>query len=313
MITKDPHFAIEHIKAGNVLGLPTETVYGLAADITNHEALKKIFEIKERPFFDPLIIHVDSIEKAKKLAKWNKLAIFLAQKFWPGPLTIVAPKTELVDPLITSGLNSVAIRCPKHTLASVVLKPFLGLAAPSANKFGKTSPTKAEHVEDEFQSSVTVLDGGDCDIGIESTVVGIISETEVEIYRPGMINKVTLERVLKEYERNVLVSYSQSPVAPGQLKHHYMPPIPVVFNKTLMEHSHVMALAKVDLKKDFKNPVTIILNDSSVVTARELYQQFRVASSKDFDLIIVQGAKNMDGDDWAGILNRLQKASLLSV
>jgi L-threonylcarbamoyladenylate synthase len=241
VITKDIEAIKQKLKDGEVIGLPTETVYGLAADINNEQALKLIFETKSRPFFDPLIIHVDKKEKAKKLAKWNKLAEFLADKFWPGPLTIVAPKTDLVNNLITAGLGSVAIRCPKHTLANVLLKDFAGLAAPSANRFGKTSPTKAEHVEREFDGKVLVLDGGDCDVGIESTVVGIISETEIEIYRPGMITKQTLERVLQDFERKVLVEYAQSPVAPGQLKHHYMPDIPLVFNKSIFERDEVVA------------------------------------------------------------------------
>lgn len=313
MITKDTQEAKEKLKAGEVLGLPTETVYGLAADIMQEDALKKIFEIKSRPFFDPLIIHVDNKDKAKKLAKWNKLAEFLADQFWPGPLTIVAPKTDMVNELITAGLGSVAIRCPKHTLAAAILKDFAGLAAPSANKFGKTSPTKAEHVEKAFDEEVLVLDGGDCDVGIESTVVGIVSETEIEIYRPGMINKETLERVLQDFDRKVLIEYAQSPVAPGQLKHHYMPDIPLVFNRSIMERDDVVTLAKADLKKEFKNPVTVILNDNPVVTARELYQQFRVAVDSKYDLIIVNGAKDMDSDKWKGILNRLSKAASLTL
>ena len=313
MITKDTQEAKEKLKAGEVLGLPTETVYGLAADIMQEDALKKIFEIKSRPFFDPLIIHVDNKEKAKKLAKWNKLAEFLADQFWPGPLTIVAPKTDMVNELITAGLGSVAIRCPKHTLTNVVLKDFAGLAAPSANKFGKTSPTKAEHVEKAFAGEVLVLDGGDCDVGIESTVIGIVSETEIEIYRPGMINKDTLERVLEDFDRKVLVEYTQSPVAPGQLKHHYMPDIPLVFNKSIMDRDDVVTLAQAELKKKFEKPVTVILNDNPVVTARELYQQFRVAVDSHYDLIIVNGAAGMDSDKWKGILNRLSKAASLTL
>ncbi|MDA9793252.1 L-threonylcarbamoyladenylate synthase, partial [Bacteriovoracaceae bacterium] len=263
--------------------------------------------------FDPLIIHISDREKAKSLAKWNKLANFLAEKFWPGPLTIVAPKTDKVSSIITAGLSSVAIRCPKHTLATSVLSKFTGLAAPSANKFGKTSPTSAEHVEKEFKGKVLVLDGGPCEVGIESTVIGIVSESELAIYRPGMITKETLARVLEDFDRKVLITYTESPVAPGQLKHHYMPDIPLLFNKSLLKKEDILPLAKIHLKQDFKNPVTLILNDSAIVTARELYQQFRIASEANYDLIIVNGTTTMDRDDWRGILNRLEKAASLTV
>lgn len=314
MITKDTKLAIQKLKDGDVVAIPTETVYGLAGDIENEEAIKKIFATKKRPSFDPLIVHVDEAGKAKKLAKWGPLADFLAHEFWPGPLTIIVPKLDTVNPLITAGLDSVALRCPDHEDALRVLVPFAGLAAPSANMFGKTSPTQAEHVDGAFEEDVLVLDGGACQVGIESTVVGIVSSAEIEIYRPGMITKEQLqERLHDKYERKVLVTYAESPVAPGQLKHHYMPDIPVIFNKSNKNHEDIMTMADLNLNQKFTKPVTIELNRDPVITARVLYQKFREASAGDFDLIIVKGVEGMDQDDWKGILNRLDKASKLTV
>ncbi|MGK0367496.1 MAG: L-threonylcarbamoyladenylate synthase [Thermoproteota archaeon] len=311
MITRDINKIVEQLKAGEVVGLPTETVYGLAGDIENPQAIEKIFTTKERPFFDPLIVHIASKDIAKTHAKWNALAEFLAIEFWPGALTIVAPKLDHIDDKITSGLKSVALRCPSHPLALEVLKHFKGLAAPSANRFGKTSPTKAVHVENEFDDDLLILDGGACDIGIESTVIGIQSESELEIYRPGMITKEQLSKALEKYDRQVLISHVESPVAPGQLKHHYMPDIPLIFNKSRKEHDDVMVLAKLHLETEFNNPVTIELNPNPSITARELYQMFRKGQEAGHDLIIINALENMSSESWIAITNRLEKAASL--
>ncbi len=193
--------AIDILKNGGVVAMPTETVYGLAGDVEQETAIKKIFSTKERPFFDPLIVHISSIEQAKKLTtQWDETCEKLAESFWPGPLTLILPKSDLVNPLITSGLNSVGLRWPNHALAMELISNFnLGLAAPSANKFKKTSPTSKEHVEAEFGNNVFVLDGGKCEVGIESTVAGVFKD-RIEIYRPGMIS-------LEDISLAVLVFY----------------------------------------------------------------------------------------------------------
>ena len=154
----DLSLAANQLEQSDVVAFPTETVYGLGARIDRPEGLKKIFAIKQRPFFDPLIVHASSTEQAKTCFKeWHAMADHLAKSFWPGPLTLVMPKSELISDMITSGLDSVGVRIPNHNLALQLINAVgVPLAAPSANKFGKTSPTKAEHVKKEFGDSVLV-------------------------------------------------------------------------------------------------------------------------------------------------------------
>jgi L-threonylcarbamoyladenylate synthase len=167
--------AVEKLINGEVVGIPTETVYGLGAVISKSDAIKKIFTTKERPFFDPLIVHVSGVEQAKELSlDWSAAADILAQEFWPGPLTLVLPKKNVSD-LITSGLQTVGVRCPDHKIAlEIIEKVGEPIAAPSANRFGKTSPTCKKHVLEEFNDAVFVVDGGDCSVGIESTIISVL-------------------------------------------------------------------------------------------------------------------------------------------
>lgn len=285
--------AIKLLNDDQVVGMPTETVYGLAASIDSKDGLNKIFKTKERPFFDPLIIHVSSIEMAKPLVKeWSPLAQKLADIFWPGPMTIVLKKSEKVSDLITSGLDSVGIRFPKHQIAQDLISQFgVPLAAPSANKFTKTSPTTKEHVISEFGDEVFVLEGGACDVGIESTVMGIF-EKEIKIYRPGMITKEDIKNVLNDESINI--QYVESPVAPGQLNHHYMPNKPVILtNKQPTD----------------KDVAVWCVPDSPVIASRELYSKLREMDSSDSEKIyIVLKDSFKKSDDWSGILNRLSKA-----
>ena len=296
--------AIELLMAGEVVGLPTETVYGLAGDITQSQALRRIFSTKERPFFDPLIVHVDTIEKARRLSSnWTPVHEALAT-LWPGPITIIADKNELIDPLITAGLTQVALRIPRHPLALRVLSHFQGLAAPSANKFGKTSPTIARHVESEFEGKVFVLEGGACEVGIESTVVSVKDQKTIEIYRPGFFSAQDLKSHLKDFKVEIL--YAESPVAPGQLKHHYMPSIPVLVGhqKTMKE---IISASSLELK----NPVLMDLGGDARMAARQFYQNLRELSLKGYDAIIISTQKSQLEEEWMGLMNRLQKASSL--
>jgi L-threonylcarbamoyladenylate synthase len=193
MITQDVQNAAMALKNGEIVAIPTETVYGLAACITNPVAIENIFKTKERPFFDPLIVHVSSIAMAWALTTdWNKVAECLAQTYWPGPLTIVLEKSDAINPMITAGLTQVGIRQPLHTKTQELIELTGPLAAPSANKFKKTSPTTTEHVLEQFPN-ILILEGGDCTIGIESTVIGI-DKNSVHIYRPGMITKSDIEK-----------------------------------------------------------------------------------------------------------------------
>ena len=184
--------AVTVLSKGGVVGLPTETVYGLAASLKSEEGIREVFRIKERPFFDPLIVHCASLEQVQSVVSiWTPAHQLLAQRFWPGPLTMIVPKKSVVSDLVTSGLPSVGVRIPSHPVAlSVIQQLGCPVAAPSANKFGKTSPTTARHVRDEFGPSVVVLEGGPCDVGIESTVIEIVEDNtglRILILRPGMI------------------------------------------------------------------------------------------------------------------------------
>ncbi len=218
---------VKLLREGQVIGLPTETVYGLAADGLNPTALAKIFEIKERPLFDPLILHVYSAKDAFLLAeRVPEVAHKLAERFWPGPLTLVLPKKEIVPDLATSGLPNVALRVPAHTGARALLRAFGGpLAAPSANKFGRISPTDAEAVRAELGDAVPlIIDGGPCEVGLESTVIDLSGDKPL-LLRAGGISIEEIEAITGPLERATPVD--DKPLAPGQLKHHYAPRKPL--------------------------------------------------------------------------------------
>lgn len=310
--------AKEILLNGNVVAIPTETVYGLAGWIYSEEGLKKIFSTKERPFFDPLIVHIDSIEKAKKLTThWTKVHDVLAKACWPGPLTLIAKKSDLIHPLITSGLDSVGLRCPNHPLTLELLSQIEGgLAAPSANKFGKTSPTTSKHVFQEFGEAVEVLEGGACEVGIESTVAGvelINDKWKVLIFRPGYFGAQKLQQILNTAGLVVDVQYAESPVAPGQLKHHYMPQIPLVIIPENATWSSVKECIESKLKSTFQNPADWILPQDPLWAARELYQKLRDFSEHGHDLILIHRNSSENSEEWKGIWNRLEKAKTLEL
>ena len=224
--------AVKWLREGQVIGLPTETVYGLAGDGLNPSALARIFEVKQRPLFDPLILHLAEAEAAFALAEEVPAAArILAAKFWPGPLTLVLRKKEFVPELATSGLPNVALRVPVHPVAQELLRAFGGpLAAPSANRFGRISPTDAEAVRAELGDAVPlILDGGPCAVGVESTVLDL-SGTQPVLLRAGGVPVEELEAIVGPVSRATPVD--ERPQAPGQLKHHYSPrkPLQLVHN-----------------------------------------------------------------------------------
>lgn len=299
---------------GEVVAIPTETVYGLGGWINSNEGLKKIFSTKERPFFDPLIVHIDSIEKARALSSaWTDIHETLAQACWPGPLTLIAKKNDQVDPLITAGLDSVGLRCPRHPLTLKLLSQIEGgVAAPSANKFGKTSPTSAQHVEDEFAGEVPVIDGGACEVGIESTVAGVEGQT-VKIYRPGFFTAAMLEEILRQKGIAAEVIYAKSPVAPGQLEHHYMPKIPLVIVPPAFEWQLDREQIEKQLGKTFEAPVRWKQPADPRLASRELYDRLRSFDRQGHDLILVSREEHEQGEEWLGIWNRLEKAKTLKL
>lgn len=290
--------AIDILKAGGVVAIPTETVYGLAASIRSPEGINKIFETKERPFFDPLIVHVATLDQAKSCVKgWNKICDEFAEAFWPGPLTMILPKEEHIDDKITSGLDTVGIRFPSHVTTIELIKR-LGcpIAAPSANKFKKLSPTTAQHVLDEFPD-LMVLDGGECEVGIESTIIGI-TDHNVTIYRPGMITK---EMIQDKIPSTIEIEYQESPVAPGHLKHHYQP------NKPL-----ILRIEKDKLQHEFKKTNKWKIDEQPIQVARILYAKIRELDREPGEAIeIIIPEKMVNDEAYFGILNRLIKASYL--
>ena len=212
--------ALEILRNGGVIGFPTETVYGLAADASNSVAINRIFDIKGRPRNHPLIVHLDSLAEARLWsADWSASAEILGALFWPGPLTVIVTKALTVHLEVTGGLETLALRVPNHAVALEVLRGLEGgIAAPSANKFGKVSPTTAEHVLADLGSEVDyILDGGPCSIGLESTIVDCSAHT-IQILRPGGISLELISQVLPIAEHMTGPSR-----APGMLESHYAP------------------------------------------------------------------------------------------
>jgi L-threonylcarbamoyladenylate synthase len=295
---------------GEVVAIPTETVYGLGGWIYSEEGLKKIFSTKERPFFDPLIVHIDTIEKAKSLSSdWTNVHDVLAKKCWPGPLTLIAKKNSNVNALITSGLDSVGLRCPRHPETLKLLSMIDGgVAAPSANKFGKTSPTTSQHVEQEFGESVAILEGGPSEVGIESTVAGI-RDGKVEIFRPGFFTAKMLAKILEENGISTEVVYAESPVAPGQLKHHYMPRIPLI----IVSENFIWEKHKDEINYSFSRPVVWKQPLTPEIASRELYQKMREFDEQGYDIIFAERNSHHFTEEWLGIWNRLEKAKSQSL
>jgi L-threonylcarbamoyladenylate synthase len=216
--------AVEILNERGLVALPTETVYGLAGDALDPEVVAKIFEAKERPTFDPLIIHVEDKEWLARLVRSSEKVMpvleMLMERFWPGPLTILFPKSNLVPDLITAGLGEVAIRMPRHPVFVEVLRAFgKPLAAPSANRFGRVSPTRAEHVFDELEGRIPlILDAGPTVVGLESTIVRVDAD-QIEILRQGPVSQENLAEIAPTKE----LAASQTIVAPGQTVSHYAP------------------------------------------------------------------------------------------
>ncbi len=224
--------AASHLKAGKLVAIPTETVYGLAAVIRLDESVLQIFKAKNRPAFDPLIVHVPSLEAVKPLVKEiPPSAEKLAKAFWPGPLTLLFKKSELVSDLVSSGLPTVAVRVPQHDITLNLLRE-LGepVAAPSANPFGYVSPTTAKHVEQQLGGALAyILDGGPAQVGLESTIVSCL-DNEVKVLRLGGLSLEQLSAVLGFTPRLELSTHS-NPQAPGQLDKHYATHTPLFLSE----------------------------------------------------------------------------------
>lgn len=233
------HRAAEILRGGELVAFPTETVYGLGGDARSDLAVARIFAAKDRPQFNPLIVHVPDIASANEIAVFNDLAMDIAAAFWPGPLTLVLPVKPgaNLSALVTADLTSVAIRLPAHPVAQALLRAFGGpLAAPSANPSGRISPTRAAHVMDGLSGRIAaVLDGGDCDVGIESTILGLTDEPT--LLRPGGIPLEALEAMLGH--NLPFGGDANKPNAPGQLASHYAPTAQLRLNVSTPEAGEI--------------------------------------------------------------------------
>jgi L-threonylcarbamoyladenylate synthase len=309
--------AVQALRDGELVAFPTETVYGLGANAQNPVAVRKIFEIKGRPPDHPVIVHLDS---PRFLHRWVRevpqSATRLAEAFWPGPLTLVMPRAPNVHDVITGGQDTIAIRVPAHPMAQQLLTAFGGgIAAPSANRYGRLSPTRAEHVREEFGETVRViLDGGECQIGLESSIVACEGEN-VRLLRPGAVTAAQLRRVLGE---ELLPGADLgSPRVPGSTPTHYAPATPL----TVVPAGEVDAQA--DAASSGGRRVAVLaqrlpLRSHKYVTwinagrrpegyARDLYTNLRTLDKAGCQRILVQAVP--DGEQWDAIRDRLLRAA----
>ena len=260
-----------HLASGKLVALPTETVYGLAGDATNGIAVARIFEVKQRPQFNPLIAHVSGLEMAKTIGKFDETSIRLAKAFWPGPLTLVVAKvpTTNIHDLVTAGLETIAIRCPGGSAHQLIAAYGSPLAAPSANRSGRLSPTSAKHVVAEFPGEdIIVLDGGDCDVGIESTIA-TVQNGEVVILRAG---SVTIEQLADASGLEVTTVEANSKItAPGMLASHYAPRAEVVLEcKSKLPDAAMLAIGP-----DCEGELNLSVSGDLKEAAANLYRQLR--------------------------------------
>lgn len=287
--------AAELLLEGKLVAIPTETVYGLAANALNEQAVLSVFEAKQRPFFDPLIIHVPDMESVCKYAELkDERLLKLARIFWPGPLTLLLPRKESIPGIVTSGLDNVAVRIPDHPLTLELLKKVgVPLAAPSANPFGYVSPTTAAHVNDQLGSKIDyILDGGECKVGLESTIVGV-EEGRVCVYRLGGLSVEDMEVQIGNVE--LRINNSGDPKAPGQLKSHYAPIKPLFLGdlEKLIRQKDNKKLAIICFGKiNFKSKMHAVYNLSEKASLQEaainLFKFLRLADLSDAEEVIAQ-------------------------
>jgi L-threonylcarbamoyladenylate synthase len=292
---------------GDLVALPTETVYGLAANALDPHATRKIFDIKGRPLIDPLIVHVASTESVDALAYANPLFEQLAKHFWPGPLTLVLKKKECVPDLITAGNDTVALRCPKHPLFQSVLQHCkLPLAAPSANPFGYISPTRAEHVDRMFDKRLQyILDGGPCEHGVESTILDVSNSDSPTILRPGPITREILETFLQQpikvRTHTAPTNTTESQLAPGSLEKHYSPHTPTYLLQegewlahTFQENSALILFKHPHTKHLPQNCETFWLSESGTTheAAQNLYHLLHTLDEKNYSALFIEKTPN---------------------
>lgn len=286
--------AARWLQAGRVVAFPTETVYGLGADAHNPLAVRQVFALKGRPTDHPLIVHIHSAQQMSLWAQPTAVAQALAARFWPGPLTLILPRTAHTPDEVTGGQSTVGLRVPAHPTARQLLAAFGGgLAAPSANRFGRISPTTAQHVRDEFGDSVAVLDGGACAVGVESTIVDL-SGAQPALLRPGGLPLEEIEAITGPLQGTSTVR------APGTLASHYAP------HTALVVTAHIDA--EVQRLQGQGLRVAVLRAAADDVYARQLYAELRRLDQQGVDVLIAEPAQG-DGGLAMAINDRLARAS----
>jgi len=314
MIDQEIEKAVQILRKGGLVAFPTETVYGLGADASNPAAVRKIFAAKARPADHPLIVHVaDSSELKHWAAQVPRSAWLLAEKFWPGPLTLVLKRAARVSDVITAGQDSVALRVPSHPVARQLLQAFGGaIAAPSANRFGRLSPTTAQHVRDELGNAVDlVLDGGPCDVGIESTIVDLTAEAPA-VLRPG---RISAQQIAEALLAPLGESAVERPRVPGSLESHYAPGLPLkIVQPDEIENylrarpgTPVAVLSRRGRPRDSKATLWQVAPEMADDYARLLYATLRLLEVCGCRLIVVEALPALP--EWNAIRDRLSRAA----
>jgi len=314
--------AVRALSAGELLGLPTETVYGLAADAASDAAVAKIFAAKGRPSNHPLIVHVAEASGAAHFAaSVPDFAQKLIDAFWPGPLTLILPRRAGVGAAAAGGQDSIGLRCPSHPVAQAVLRAcaaqgLQGLAAPSANAFGRVSPTTAAHVQAEFGDGLLVLDGGACDVGIESTIIDCTRGAPV-LLRPGGISRAQAEAVCGQALRSKDELAAPAPRASGTLEAHYAPAAPVrlMDAKALQtaldllgaDAAHIGIYSRAIVQTRSSGVLRRRMPDDAAATAQQLFAVLREFDAQGARLIWIETPP--DTPEWEGVRDRLQRAS----
>lgn len=314
-IGQDVHKAKALLESGKLVAIPTETVYGLSGNALNETAILEIYKVKNRPKFDPLIAHTDSLEKIKNYVEHvPDKAMVLAEAFWPGPLTLLLQKQKHIPDLLTSGLSQIAVRMPKHGLTLQLLASLdFPLAAPSANPFGYISPTTAQHVEDQLGEKIPyILDGGKCEVGIESTIIGFDEKENPIIYRLGGKKIEDIESIIGKVK--LRLNQSSDPVAPGMLKSHYAPSKQMIIGRLsdLIPRYKKRKIAIISFSSEFEgipkeHQVALSPTKDLDEAAKHLFSAMREMDTKDIDLILTE--KFPDEGLGKAINDRLKRAT----
>jgi L-threonylcarbamoyladenylate synthase len=314
--------AAELLRTGQLVALPTETVYGLAANAWNADAVRLIYEAKGRPQENPVIVHVAGIEMARRCASdWSPLADRLAAAFWPGPLTLVVPRSEEIPPIVTAGGGTVGVRWPSHPFIQAVISACgFPLAAPSANRANELSPTNAQHVWKSLGEKIPlIVDGGQSQVGIESSVLDV-SSSPPRLLRPGMIHAESLLAVIGKGTLDVGAAPAGALRSPGMLPRHYSPKAKLVVLDWADEEDlaarvsdfpiprekiHIVAHTRIPLREKFGR-VSVIPHDAEAY-ARAIYAELHQCDEAGAGLIVVEAVP--DGPEWRGIADRLGRAA----